>query len=192
MTPLFEVEQKSPIADLAAFEQKLRAMGAAIGAPVLEIDRYFNHPLADYAKTDEALRIRTVGGASLVTYKGPRIDRTVKTRREIEILLSPGQAADEMADLLVALGFREVATVRKRRREADIRWQDRNVHATLDKVEQVGDYCELEFVVEQAQVDAAKTVIATLAAELGLTESEPRSYLELLLARPAGAMSGER
>ncbi|MEX0585287.1 MAG: class IV adenylate cyclase [Pirellulales bacterium] len=182
MTALYEVERKSPVADLPGLEMRLRSMGAAIGAPISEVDRYFNHPVADFGATDEALRIRTVGGASLITYKGPRVDRIVKTRREIEILLSPGQPPGPVAELLLHLGFREVATVRKQRREADVPWQGRSVRATLDEVEEVGNYCELELVVEQSEVEAAKALVASLAAELGLTKSESRSYLEMLLA----------
>ena len=42
---------------------------------------------------------------------------------------------------------------------------------------------ELEIAIaDETQADAAKAVLATLAAELGLTDSERRSYLELLIA----------
>ena len=44
-------------------------------------------PCRDFAQTDEALRIRTVGDTSFVTYKGPKLDATTKTRRELELPL---------------------------------------------------------------------------------------------------------
>jgi adenylate cyclase class IV len=47
----------------------------------------------------------------------------------------------------------------------------------------VGTYAELELVVDEAEVEPAKAHIASLAAALGLSGSERRSYLELFLKR---------
>ncbi len=178
----YEVEQKFPTADFAALEATLRALGANIGEPQIEVDLYFAHPARDFAATDEALRVRRKGGSNCITYKGPKIDRTTKTRREIELPLADGaESAEAWQEMLEALGFRPVAEVRKARRKVEIPWQDRRVEGTLDDVDSVGTFAELELVVDEAEVDAAKACIASLAERLGLAQSEHRSYLELLL-----------
>jgi adenylate cyclase class IV len=47
----------------------------------------------------------------------------------------------------------------------------------------VGTFVELEIVSDEEGVEQAKKHLATLAGELGLSGSERRSYLELLLER---------
>jgi adenylate cyclase, class 2 len=180
----YEVEMKFPVADMATLESRLTELGAKISAAQAETDVYFAHPARDFARTDEALRIRRKGSANFITYKGPKIDSTTKTRREIDLPLPPGEeAAQAWTELLTALGFTAVGEVRKSRRKAQVVWQDQPVEASLDEVERLGAYAELELIVEPAGLDAAKACIAALAAALGLTASERRSYLELLLDR---------
>jgi adenylate cyclase class 2 len=178
----YEVEQKFPIADAAAIERKLTELGGVFESPVEQVDRYFGHPARDFARTDEALRIRRSGEQNRITYKGPKIDAATKTRREIELPLAPGeQAAEDFSSLLEALGFRRVAEVRKRRRIAGLAWNGCEVEAALDEVEHVGQFLELELSADDQGLDAAKACLASLAEELGLESSERRSYLELLL-----------
>ena len=130
------------------------------------------------------LRIRQVGEDNYLTYKGPKLDTTTKTRREIETPIGRGAtAAEQFAELLDLLGFRHVAEVRKRRRDATLERNGRTIEIVLDDVEQVGAYVELECVTDETQMEAAKQAIASLAAELGLKENERKSYLELLLER---------
>jgi len=179
----FEVEQKFPVADMAALESRLAAIDATISPPGLEVDLYFAHPARDFARTDEALRIRRKGPFNFITYKGPKIDRTTKTRHEIDLPLPSGkESADGWMAMLEALGFAPVGEVRKSRRKVDIRWQGRCVEGSLDEVERLGTFAELELVVEAAGVESAKACIASLAETLGLADSERQSYIELLLA----------
>jgi adenylate cyclase class 2 len=189
----FEVEQKFPVEDAAALQRRLREVGAiqratAGQSSIEQVDRYFNHPARDFAQTDEALRLRRVGEANFVTYKGPKLDAATKTRREIELPLATGAAAAAVfAELLEALGFRSVAEVRKTRRLFDIPWQGCTIEAALDDVAGLGTFLELELSAEGeadgAEVKAAKMHIASLAAALKLERSERRSYLELLLEK---------
>jgi adenylate cyclase class 2 len=180
----FEVEQKFPVADLAEVEQRLAELGAEIGSPVEQVDLYFAHPVRDFAQTDEALRIRRVGDASFITYKGSKIDPTTKTRREIELPLAGGAGAvPPWRELLEALGIRPVAGVAKRRRTAKIAWEGRQVEVALDEVEPLGSFVELEIDADEAEVPPARKCLASLAAKLGLGLGERRSYLELLLGK---------
>lgn len=176
-----EVEQKFAVANLQEVASRLEALGAAWGEVRYESDLYFAHPARDFARTDEALRIRRAGPCASITYKGPKVDATTKTRQEIDLPLPAAAAAEAWGQLLEALGFRPVAEVRKIRRKALVMWLARQVEVSLDTVENVGTYVELELVTDSQGVEAAKAVLHSLAAELGLRDSERRSYLELLL-----------
>jgi predicted adenylyl cyclase CyaB len=85
--------------------------------------------------------------------------------------------------MLVALSFRPVAEVRKTRRVLHIQWQSQEIEISLDHIASLGDFLELELTADEKTLDAAKAAIASFAAALGLTASERRSYLELLLAK---------
>jgi len=179
----FEVEQKFRVADLAAVRRRLVALGAEFAEPVDQADTYFSHPVRNFAQTDEALRLRRVGEVNRITYKGPKIDRETKTRRELELPLVAGAAAfEQYVELLLTLGFGQVATVRKRREAARLTWQGHAVEAALDTVEGVGQFAELEIAADESGLPAAKGAIAALAEKLGLAQNERQSYLELLLA----------
>lgn len=190
---MYEVELKFPVADLRALEQRLAVLSGRLYAPIDQVDRYFNHPCRDFARTDEALRLRHDGDGVVITWKGPRIDAATKTRREIELPLPSGQpnggdparpAASTIThwtELLEALGFRPVATVSKRRRPARVHWQGVEVDVALDSVAGLGAFLELELQANEADVPQARVCLESLARELGCGTSERRSYLELLL-----------
>ena len=186
-----EVEQKFRVADVAALERQLAALGALRGETELQVDSYFSHPQRDFASTDEALRLRRVGLRNYVTYKGPKLDAVSKTRREIEIELPLGElAAGDAGVLLEARLFRRVADVYKRRVHFTLPWQDREIGVALDHVEGLGDFVELEIMADDPGVERARNAIGSLAGRLNLSNSERRSYLELLLAGPKGAAAG--
>ncbi|MCA9141236.1 MAG: class IV adenylate cyclase [Planctomycetaceae bacterium] len=178
----YEVEQKFRIEDLAQLETQLRSLGATPFVACEQVDTYFAHPARDFGETDEAFRLRRVGAKNFVTYKGPKIDTTTKTRREIELPLPDGVAYTVQFRLLIeSLGFQAVADVSKVRRKTHVSWDDAEIEISLDDVAQVGCYAELELVVSESRVTQAKARIASLASRLGLLLSERRSYLELLL-----------
>ena len=91
--------------------------------------------------------------------------------------------AQAFAELLDALGFRPVAEVHKTRRPVTVAWQDHQVTGALDNVDGLGQFVELELCVNASQIDSARTAITSLAEQLGLSQTERRSYLELLLER---------
>ena len=184
MTVQYEVEQKFPLADRADIRRRLVALGAEFGEPLEQADSYFAHPARDFAKTDEALRLRQVGEQSFITYKGPKLDAQTKTRREIELPVACGPAAvEQFSELLLALGFRRVLTVWKRREPGHFMRDGQEVHIALDHIEPLGDFLELEIAASEESLPAAKRVLAGLVGELSLSTSERRSYLELLLER---------
>ncbi len=58
----FEVEQKHRVDDGWDLAIRLASLGGKLGEPIHQSDQYFAHPCRDFAKSDEALRIRTVRG----------------------------------------------------------------------------------------------------------------------------------
>jgi len=177
-----EVEQKFRVVDVAELESRLRALGADHRGTAEQADRYFAHPSRDFAQTDEAFRLRRIGEFNFITYKGPKLDATTKTRREVEVGLANGQtAASDAAELFLALGFSTVAEVCKLRRDYSVTWQGQPIGVSLDEVVELGDFVELEIVTSPDDADRARKSLASLAAKLDLRNSERRSYLELLL-----------
>lgn len=178
----FEVEQKFRVSDLSALERQLIALGATVGEDHEQVDCYYRHPTRDFARTDEALRLRRVGKHNYITYKGPKLDQATKTRREIEMPLPSGDAgAAQAAELLAALSFDPVLEVRKHRRHLALTWNGTPVEIALDRVAEVGQFVELELIADDSSLQSARKTIAALAAELGLSASERRSYLEMLI-----------
>ena len=189
---MLEVEVKFAVGDFAPIESAIRKLGAVIQAPRRDADHYFNAPDRDFAQTDEAVRVRSIGDKNFVTYKGPKIDRETKTRLEIEVPLADGEeAAADFRRLMTHLRYRPVAVVQKTRRFAEFTRGEFEMQLTLDEVDGVGQYAELEVVAKEERADAAKAAVLAVAAELGLGPSERRSYLQLLLEKqgkhdPAG------
>jgi adenylate cyclase, class 2 len=181
---VLEIEVKYAVKDWDHVERQLRSWGASIDAPLQEIDQYFNAPDRDFARTDEALRMRRIGPANFVTYKGPKTDAQTKTRTEIEVPLAPSDTvAREFSDLLVHLGYRPVAAVTKLRVVCHMEREKFNLEVCLDNVDEVGKFVELEILAPPEALDAAREVLLKMAQELGLGPIERRSYLEMLLAK---------
>ena len=76
-----------------------------------------------------------------------------------------------------------VATVKKSRRIAHFRRDEFDLQASLDEVDGVGRFAEVEAVAEEAKFAHAKSVVLAAAAELGMKQHERRSYLQMLLER---------
>jgi adenylate cyclase class 2 len=179
----YEVELKFPIADLAAVRRELVTLGGVAKGSHTEVDTYLAHPARSFAETDEALRVRQSGSRVFITYKGPKIDATTKTRTEIELEMAAPADVKDVIRLWEHLGFRPVRQVKKVREILDVPWQGRDVHACLDRVEGLGEFIELELSAESAQLEESRQLLTSLARRLHLAASEQRSYLELLLEK---------
>jgi pantoate--beta-alanine ligase len=179
---MLEVEMKFRVDDPDGLAAKLETWTAHL--PRRDEDHYFNAPDRDFARTDEAFRVRTIGQQNLITYKGPKLDKVTKTRFEMELALPDGPvAAMEWRDLLTRLGYRRTGVVYKSRQPFSCQRDGFEVQATIDAVDDVGTYAELEIVATETDQERAKAVILQCAAELGLQEPERRSYLNLTLIK---------
>lgn len=178
---MYEVEVKVP-ADLAVVRDRLGALEATPEGAVVQVDTYYDAPHREFAETDEALRIRSerpedAAEETRVTYKGPLVDDESKTREEVETGVAD---REKMGAILTKLGFEPAATVRKERE----RFSLDGYTVTLDSVEDVGEYVEVETEVEdesslEAARDGAYDVLERL--ELDPDDQLRTSYLGLLL-----------
>jgi len=163
-------------------------MNGTVAEPVEQEDSYLSHPSRDFARTGEALRIRSVGEWNAVTYKGPRQPGPTKTREEIEVPFAEGSdARGSMRKFFENLGFRLVSTIRKVRTPCHVEIGGRPIEVVLDEVRGEGLFVEVEFVATDDDVASAQTAGIRLAETLGLTDLEPRSYLRMALDREAAS-----
>jgi adenylate cyclase class 2 len=168
--------------------RKLAERGAEAKGGVDQEDSYMNHPSRDFAVTNEAFRIRRIGDENRITYKGPKHAGPTKTREEIEIPFAAGpEPHGDLARLFENLGFRRVATIRKRRESFHLRFDGRDLEIALDRAEGLGDFAEIEAIAtDAADLPRAQHAVLELAKLLALTDVEPRSYLRMHLENRAG------
>jgi adenylate cyclase class 2 len=181
----YEVEIKYRSVDHDQLADQLNRMGATAAGAVDHEDLYYNHPARDFAQTNEAFRLRRVGAANRLTYKGPRHSGPTKTRKEMEIAFADGpDAFRRMAGLFETLGFRPVGTIRKRRESFHLTFQEHAMEIALDVADGLGCFAEIETIAaSQADLSAAQQAVLALASTLGLSKVEPRSYLRMVLER---------
>jgi len=184
-----EVEQKYRVDSHDAIRRRLGRLGAKASEPVIQVDTYYGHPQRDFAVTDEALRLRRVGRSNWLTYKGPKLDRITKTRQEVDLPIADGEGgAEDGSEFLLALGFTRVAEVRKRRQSFQLECGAWSVEVLLDEIHDLGPFVELEILADGSEKESACQELARVADELGLTQVERASYLELLLRAGQGTI----
>lgn len=180
---MFEVERKARV-DHAELRGPLDAAGARSVADVYQRDTYFDHPMRDFAASDEALRLRleralegTDAPTARLTYKGPRLDEHGKTRREFETVIAE---PDELRSILEALGFEAAGRVEKRRHV----YRLDSYRICLDTVSGLGEFVEIEAESTADDIeDASEGVIEVLETlEIPPAATESRTYLEMILA----------
>lgn len=190
---MYEVELKVR-AEHGPVRERLTAMDADRERVVRQVDTYYDAPDRSFAETDEALRIRRQrpveppvavdvdrddsGDVAVeLTYKGPKVDDSSKTRVEHETRVEDDEAT---AAILEGLGYEAVPVVRKERE----RYRVPAGHVTLDAVAPLGTFVEVETGVEdESDVPAARERLVDLLRDLGLDpEAGIRtSYLGLVL-----------
>ncbi len=164
-----EVERKFRLINGSQFRGRLALLGIALSEPQLQIDQYFAHPGRDFAITDEALRVRFAAGRCALTYKGPKVDQTTKSRAEIELPFDPSvQDPNQVAELLEQLGFRPVAKVLKRRRTGSADRYGQAITIDHDDVQGLGEFVELEVVCNARHADAARSALDLLSIGIAI------------------------
>ncbi|MDD1728461.1 MAG: class IV adenylate cyclase [Methanospirillum sp.] len=174
---MLEIEIKVRVPDINTVRERITACGGVLTEVLTEHDSYYNAPHRDFGVTDEALRLRETDTKTIVTYKGPK--NTIlgsKVREELNLeITDPGV----FHSIITHLGFVMVAIVRKRREY----YQYQDFTISLDQVEGLGDYVEIELISANDAEKAAARVDQT-AQKMGVTgERITLSYLELLLSK---------
>ena len=181
---MLEVEVKFSVAEFAPLEAKLREWRATFDPARRDEDRYFNAAgsrLRDHGRSSA----RSLGRCEeRRDVQGPEDGRgdeiaarnRIRTRRRRRSSRRNGAHFD-------ALGYRATGVVRKSRRIARLRRDGFELQASLDEVDGVGRYAEVETMAEEARFAEAKAAVLSAAAELGMTQPERRSYLQLMLER---------
>ena len=163
---MIEVEVKARVYDPKLVERSIIALGASTIGIEAQVDTYYSAPYRDFAKTDEALRIRVQDNKCFLTYKGARMDSISKTRKEYEVEVND---ADNMGNILSSLNFTPVATIVKKRKKY-----------------RLGDFMEVEISIRDSKSHEDKVEsIFRLFEKLGISRDDSirKSYLEMILER---------
>ncbi len=173
---MIEIEVKVKT-DLKGVEERLIEEGADFVNEERQIDTYYNAPDRDFAETDEALRLRSVGRKNMLTYKGPRFNTASKSRKEVTLSVS----RKPIEELLSSLGFSRFGQVIKLRR--NYRLGDLSV--SLDEVENLGTFMEIEALAEEKDLEFHQKRVIELLEKLGVSQDEiiRDSYLELIYGK---------
>ena len=175
----YEVEVKVA-ASLDRVRSRLDALGAACRGAVRQDDTYYDAPHREFAETDEAVRLRRcrtdAGETVRLTYKGPLVDAKSKTREEVETDVADGDAVDA---ILRNLGFEPAATVCKDRE----RYELDGYTVTLDAVEDVGEFVEVEIDADEEEIASARDGAYAVLERLDLDPDAQlqTSYLAMVL-----------
>ncbi|WP_455645016.1 class IV adenylate cyclase [Methanosphaera sp.] len=176
---MIEVEMKAKINDKMEALEKIKEIGGTYSHSEKQHDIYFNSSDKDFKKSDEALRIREIPNGEefkcILTYKGPKLDSKSKTRKEVEVEIDD---TDNMTEILVKLGYKPTAIVNKVRRI--FKYEEYTI--TLDKLNQLGYYMEIEYVAEEdSDIEEIRNNIIEVFKKMDITSGfERTSYLGLL------------
>jgi adenylate cyclase class 2 len=149
---MLEVEAKFAVPEPGDVRDRLNRQRVPMVRRQQERDVYYNAPHRDFGETDEALRVRYDDTGVSVTYKGPKVRvGSAKAREEFNLAVASGETLEE---ILSRLGFRRAAVVSKVREFYEME----DVTVTLDDVEGLGTYIEIEILTEDAKEDAADRI----------------------------------
>ena len=163
-----ENEVKIKIESVENFIELVLSIGAARASlRSLEDNILFDFPDDSLKRASCILRVRSVDGRGVLTYKGaPRPDAVFKSREELETgIENPGTAIE----ILERIGMKHRFRYQKYRQEFTFD----NVHVAVDETP-IGNYAELE---------GTEDEILNLAEKLGVAKSRfiNRSYHALYL-----------
>lgn len=180
MILLIEVEIKAKISDFNDVKEKLKKFNIVKVSEEIQEDIYLERDDIGFAKNDKAFRIRKIikesNEATVITYKGSKIDEISKTREEIELRVEDG---DKILKIFERLGFYKGGFVKKTREIYNL---DEYI-ISLDNVEGLDPYIEIEVDLEDgSDYQDHLNKIYGIFTKLNIKDGfETTSYLELLL-----------
>jgi len=138
-----EIEAKMKVDDLDEVRQRLETAGAIPAGEHLETNVFFDTPARALVHADKGLRIRANRDVKsnrtehIVTFKGARQPGPLKTRQEIEFIVSDPAAA---AQVFQELGYALIISFQKHRRS----WLLLGCKVELDELPHLGTFVEIE------------------------------------------------
>jgi len=175
---MIEVEKKFRLTDeqYTEIEQQLSEKHV-LGQPFGQTDEVYLKGIPSFSEFEQGmpvLRIRTEDNMSTLTYKRAINAGGDAIEHETEI-----GSVDAMRRIVADMGFSQVTSVVKTRREATIG----RFTLALDKVKQLGAFLEIEAITDDpTTVEVLGREIVELATTFGLTEAhiEPKKYDQLI------------
>lgn len=163
------VEIKAKIDRIEALVPIIASLAATGPFDILQHDTFFNCPLGKLK-----LRAFSASSGELIFYQRPQLEGPKLSLYHI----SPTNEPDSLRHTL-ALAYGILGTVRKNR----ILYLLGNTRIHLDRVDGLGDFLELEVVLEDLQtITYGESIALDLMAKIGVSPNQliPTSYLELL------------
>lgn len=179
---MFEIELKASIRRerLDDLRKRITELGGTRIGVFRQVDVYLNHPCRDFAKTDEALRIRDHNGKVELTYKGARVHEDCKCR--VEKTIEVKSSINDMLEFLSYLGFSKVFEIVKNREIYSVNRKGYMINICLDDVLDLGFFVEVELFSAENAINESINVLKSVLRDLGLTGPYiTKSYLEILL-----------
>ncbi len=192
---MIEVEIKVRISYPEAISIKFKNHGGIYKLSLDHEDVYFNMPegLRDFKETDEALRLRKSIEFNkfdeaiekkinyYLTYKGKKMDKSTKTREEIDVKI---EDFEKMRNLLKLLGFQEIFTVKKERELYEFKYRTYNIEALIDYIPILDQhFIEVECLLKSSEnLESSRKVLFEFLNlfDIKKEESIRKSYLELI------------
>jgi len=198
---MIEVEIKVRISDPDIISKKFMDHGGVYKLSLDHEDIYFNMPkgLRDFKETDEALRLRksiefnrlnkAIGKRinCYLTYKGKKIDKSTKTREEIDVRI---EDIEKTRNLLRQLGFQEIYTVKKERELYEFKYKTHKIEALIDYIPILEQhFIEVECLLNSSEnLESSRDVLFEFLNlfDIKKEESIRKSYLELIADKLKG------
>ena len=172
---MIERERKYRITDEdAARLRSVLAAQAELVASEIQVNTIFRDR-ATRLRKGTYVRVRSIGSRRELTFKGKKTLRGLdKCRLELTVAVGDGP----LVELLATIGLEPYLTYQK---ETEI-WSVAGAHVSLDRVDGLGRFCEVEAHDDDADLQAVADML-----ELGRDRFEPRGYptlaAELVVAR---------
>jgi len=198
---MIEVEIKAKVSNPDEIVKQFKSKKGEYKLSFIHEDTYFNMPesLRDFKETDEAFRIRKSIECNkknkkakqkinyFLTYKGKKIDKTTKTRKELETKIEEG---DKVKEILKILGFREIFTVKKERDLYEFNFKSYIIEVLLDYIPILKEhFIEVEIISESSdKIELYRNILFDFLTmfDIKKDESITKSYLELIADRFRG------
>jgi adenylate cyclase class 2 len=187
-----EVEVKARVESKEKLAKKIESLGGRFTREVEQEDIYFVHPCRNLRERDEALRLRREGEKCILTFKGRRVGKEAKMREEVEVRVDDFEA---MKNIFSQLGFEKFFTIRKSRKDFSLD----GATISLDSVEGLGEFVEIEIVVPSMEKDVVEDANRMLELKKKLLAIAERlevpterltteSYLEMLASKSSSSI----